>query len=79
MTSSGANGLTGEGDSPVQQELRIAVLRNVTVETLEPYLRREANASGFAADLRFGQFDAIAQQAADSEDPIWADPALDEQ
>lgn len=55
--------------------LRVVVLQNITADPLEPYLRQEALEAGFAATLRFGRFDAIVQQAADKDDPIWSEPA----
>lgn len=43
--------------------LRVAVLRNITVESIEPYLKYLADESGYAADIRFGEFDNIVQEA----------------
>lgn len=43
--------------------LDLAVLRNVTVEPLEPFLRYQAAQAGFNARLRFGTFDGILQDA----------------
>jgi FkbH-like protein len=45
-------------------KLRITVLRNVMVEPLEPYLRYSALQSGFNAEVRFGGYDMIVQEAA---------------
>lgn len=53
--------------------LRIVTLQNVTVDLIEPHLRAAARESGWAASVRFGQFDGILQQASNAEDPIWAE------
>jgi len=43
--------------------LRLSVLRNITVEGLEPYLRYLSLRMGFAAEVRFGAYDGILQDA----------------
>jgi FkbH-like protein len=43
--------------------LRLAVLRNVTVESIEPYLEFMASELGFRAEVTFGGFDNFAQEA----------------
>jgi len=48
---------------------RIAVLRNITVETIEPFLRFHAARAGLKAELRFGEFDNIVQEALGAGDP----------
>jgi len=45
------------------QQLRLAVLRNITVEAIEPYLRYLAHAQGFNAEVKFGGFDQLMQEA----------------
>jgi len=44
-------------------ELRISVLRNITVEAMEPYLRYAAHLTGFRLLLTFGDFDNVYQEA----------------
>lgn len=54
-------------DSPELQALpplRVRVLRNVMVEPLEPFLRFFAWRAGFNAQVRFGEYDNIVQEAA---------------
>jgi len=41
----------------------ISVLRNITIETIEPYLRYLSLRMGFAAEVRFGSYDGILQDA----------------
>ena len=43
--------------------LRVSVLRNITLEPSEPYLKYFAYRSGFNADIRFGGYDSIAREA----------------
>ena len=50
-------------DDTVLPSLRISVLRNITVEGVEPYLRYLAHRAGFSAHVRFGTYDAILQDA----------------
>lgn len=45
------------------KSLKITILRNVTVETIAPYLSYEGLVSGFSVDVTFGEFDTIAQDA----------------
>jgi FkbH-like protein len=54
--------LEREGQERVS-ELRISVLRNITVEPMEPYLRHAAHESGFRLGLTFGDFDNVYQEA----------------
>jgi FkbH-like protein len=42
---------------------QVTVLRNITVETIEPYLRLHAFEAGLNAQIRFGEFDNIVQEA----------------
>ena len=44
-------------------QLRIAVLRNVMLETVEPYWQYLAAQIGFSAELQFGNYDNIVQEA----------------
>src|SRR5512132_3196384 len=44
-------------------KLSIAILRNITVEPIEPYLRHFAANIGCDAEVRFGAIDNIAQEA----------------
>jgi predicted enzyme involved in methoxymalonyl-ACP biosynthesis len=75
MTLAGIHERLREEDGAGLPALRVVVLRNITAEPIEPFLRQEAHDAGFAATVRFGHFDAIAQQAADKDDPIWNDPS----
>ncbi|MGH9938672.1 MAG: HAD-IIIC family phosphatase, partial [Blastocatellia bacterium] len=43
--------------------LKIAILRNVVVEPIVPYLRRLAQGIGFNAEARFGGYDNVYQEA----------------
>lgn len=43
--------------------LRILVLRNVTVESIEPYYRYFASELGFNAEVMFGGFDSFVQES----------------
>lgn len=43
--------------------LRLAVLRNVTMESIEPYLQYMACEMGFRADVHFGGFDNFVQES----------------
>ena len=43
--------------------LRLLVLRNVTLEPMEPYLRFYARRTGLECHVRFGEYDAIVQEA----------------
>ncbi len=52
-----------EADLGSMPDMRVAVLRNVTVETLEPYLRFHALRIGRNAQVRFGEYNAIYQEA----------------
>jgi FkbH-like protein len=47
----------------VNPKLHVTVLRNITVEPIEPYLRYFSNEIGFEAELRWGDYDAIFQEA----------------
>ena len=44
-------------------KLVISVLRNIVLEPIEPYLRYLALDMGFGAEVRFGQFDNVYQEA----------------
>ena len=43
--------------------LRISVLRNVMIEPMEPYVRHQAMRMGFRAEVRFGEYDNVVQEA----------------
>jgi FkbH-like protein len=59
-----ANALDDEASHDRQLDaLRVAILRDLTVEPLLPALRAELAANGFAADVWIGGFDTIAQDA----------------
>jgi hypothetical protein len=51
--------------------LVIAVARNITLEPIEPYLRHLALTTGFNAEVRFGRFDNILQEAVDAKSDLW--------
>lgn len=46
-----------------QPQLNIAVLRNIMLEPVEPYLRYFAYESGLNCEVRFGEYDNIFQEA----------------
>lgn len=50
--------------------LEIDILRNVMVEPIEPYLRYYAYKIGFNAQIRFGEYDNIIQEAVGGQDYI---------
>jgi FkbH-like protein len=50
--------------------MNIAVLRNVVVEPIEPYLRYLASEIGHQARVQFGEYDQVLQEAAGSR-PEW--------
>jgi FkbH-like protein len=50
-------------DSSKLPELNIAVLRNIMLEPIEPYLRYEALQAGYHAHVSFGSYDNIFQEA----------------
>ena len=51
--------------------LRIAILRNFTIEPLLPVLKGEASLSGFFPELYVGDFDAIAADVFNAESPLY--------
>jgi FkbH-like protein len=51
-------------------ELNFAVLRNVVVEAIEPYLRYRAYEMGFNANCEFGEYDNIFQEAIGGKDKL---------
>lgn len=53
--------------------LSLVVLRNIAAEPIEPFLRYEAMTSGFDLDLRFGEFDNIAQDVLANDGPVRTD------
>ena len=55
--------------------LKIAILRNVMLEPIEPYLRYFAYTSGINAQVHFGQFDNIFQEATDPASRLWSEQA----
>jgi len=52
--------------------LRIALLRNVTVEPLVPVISGELLRAGFAPDVHLGEFDAIAAETLAVDAPVYA-------
>ena len=54
--------------------LRISVLRAVTVEMLEPYLRYHALRAGFDAKVRFGDYGSVFQEALLDRSPLLSAP-----
>jgi len=55
--------------------LKIAILRNVVVEPITPYLRRLAQESGFNTEAQFGGYDNVYQEAVGGVSPL--DPETD--
>ena len=55
--------------------LRLSVLRNITVEAIEPYLRYLAMRTGFKAEVRFGAYDHILQEASQGEEALSSEDA----
>ncbi len=53
-------------------KLHVAILRNVTVESMLPYLRFLAYEIGFAADIRLGNYDNIVQESLGASEGILA-------
>ncbi len=51
--------------------LGISVLRNATVEPIEPYLCYLAWRAGLRAEVRFGRYDNILQDATDPSSELW--------
>lgn len=56
--------------------LRISVLRNITVEPIEPYLKYLASQMGYHADVRFGGYDNVYQESMAGHDHLLA-PDID--
>jgi FkbH-like protein len=54
------------------RRLKIAVLRNITIEPLSPVLVAEALRSGFSPDIHVGDFDSVATEAFDSASALYA-------
>ena len=54
--------LSGE-DLTALPRLNVAIIRNVTIEPIETYLRYFAYEAGFNAKVRFGEYDNIFQEA----------------
>jgi predicted RNA-binding protein Jag len=50
-------------------KLNISVLRNVTVESIIPYLKFLAHEMGFAAEIRMGEYDNIVQESLGTNEP----------
>ena len=64
--------LLNQIDSTGFPKLGITVLRNITVEPIEPYLRYLAWKSGFDANVRFGEYDNIFQEATGSNPELFS-------
>lgn len=60
-------------DLTVLPRLNIAILRNVTIEPIETYLRYFAYETGFNAKVRFGEYDNIFQEAVAGQGEIITD------
>jgi FkbH-like protein len=58
------------GDSDAHTNYEITVLRNITVEPIEPYLRFLGQQSGLNCKIHFGDYDAIVQNAMDLENAL---------
>jgi len=56
--------------------LKISILRNITVEPIEPYIRYLAWHAGFDAQVKFGEYDNIFQEASGVR-PELLEPATD--
>ncbi len=52
-----------EADLSALPKFAVSVLRNVTVEAIEPYLRHLAYEQGVNVRLKFGEFDNVVQEA----------------
>ncbi|MBV8645099.1 MAG: HAD family hydrolase [Candidatus Eremiobacteraeota bacterium] len=57
---------------PALPPLRLAILRNATVETLVPVVEGELLRSGFAPAIHLGDFDAIASETMVADAPLYA-------
>jgi len=55
--------ISGRSVSKDARPLSITVLRNITVEQIEPYLKRQAAAMDRRAKITFGDYDNIVQEA----------------
>jgi FkbH-like protein len=74
MTLAEVHSALAEADMDGLPEWRVSVLRNITVEPIEPYLRLHAYRAGLQARVQFGEFDNIVQEAlAPAEDSQLAD------
>ncbi|MGE0267277.1 MAG: HAD-IIIC family phosphatase [Candidatus Omnitrophota bacterium] len=51
--------------------LPLTVLRNITIEPLEPYLRYALSHIGFNTNIRFGAYDNILQEALKPDNPLF--------
>ncbi len=60
-------GSLNDESQPALPRLEIAVLRNVVVEPIDPYLRYQARQMGFDARCRFGEYDRVFQEAVGTE------------
>lgn len=59
-----------EAETSGREVYSIAVLRNVILEPMEPYLRYALYRMGFSGEVRFGEYDAVAQDALDAESKL---------
>ena len=66
---SALSNLLGSPGNNDLKPLRIAILRNFTIEPLLPVLKGEASLSGFFPELYVGDFDAIAADVFNAESP----------
>lgn len=53
--------------------LRISVLRNITIEPIEPYLKYFFAKTGYNATIKFGAYDNILQEALMPDNPLFKD------
>jgi hypothetical protein len=56
--------------------LRVGVLRNATLEAIEPYLRYSAMRAGFRAEIRFSSFAGAFQEALHGREQVLANSDL---
>lgn len=62
-TYSEIQGILNKLDNQGLPDLTIAILRNIMIEPIEPFLRYFANEMGFNGSIHFGEYDNIFQEA----------------
>lgn len=55
--------IVNEIEEGIYPRLNLSILRNITVEPIEPYLRYFAHNIGFVANVQFGDYDTVLQDA----------------